>query len=438
MLATTPANLELSIAPFGLGLGLTLRLGEPDIRHGPFAVSLDEAALRGVSLDTQAYGIALRDALFADPMAAAAYRECRAAVLRGGQQLRLRLALPHSLQPIRWETLCDPVSGRAVACDGDIWFSRYLSGRDYQPVQRRFRRQLNVLVVVAAPQDADAYGLALMNVEAELERIARSLGLLPFTVLGADSNTLATWEHLIGALRQGYDLVYLIAHGALIDGQAWIYLVNGQGEATPQLGADLGDVVHSLGPRRPSLALLASCQSSGDSYAKTMASLGPLLAQAGLPAVIAMQGNISTATHERFAPTFFHELLLDGQVDRAVNAARLAVQTLPDWWMPVLYTRLADGFLWAHERSEAEPTRLDQNESGARRKKGRLEQRRSILMQEWEIRQEKLLRLRQACSIETNPAILFQLERHVLLEEREIESLDQQIVRIEAELELLG
>jgi hypothetical protein len=162
----------------------------------------------------------------------------------------------------------------------------------------------------------------------------------------------ATWDALSTALRDGYDIVYLVAHGTLHQGNPWLLLVDDQGNADRRRGGALADLLRSLGERRPRLAVLASCAGAGDGYAATLAALGPQLAQAGVPAVLAMQGSVQIATVQRFAPVLFSELMLDGAIDRAVNMARLAVADQPDWWMPVLYTRLKAGRIWteAEER----------------------------------------------------------------------------------------
>ena len=62
-----------------------------------------------------------------------------------------------------------------------------------------------------------------------------------------------------------------------------------------------------------------------------------------MPAVIAMQGNVTMKTAAAFMPVFFQELRRDGLVDRAMAVARGAVRDRPDWWMPVLFMRLKSG-----------------------------------------------------------------------------------------------
>ena len=74
--------------------------------------------------------------------------------------------------------------------------------------------------------------------------------------------------------------------------------------------------------------------------------MGPRLAEAGVPAVLAMQGELRMETARRFLPPFFAELRRPGQVNAAVSAGRAAVRDAPDGWVPVLTTRLVEGRVW--------------------------------------------------------------------------------------------
>jgi hypothetical protein len=56
-----------------------------------------------------------------------------------------------------------------------------------------------------------------------------------------------------------------------------------------------------------------------------------------------MQGNISMATAGTFASSFFRGLADHGIVDQAMASARREVRGRPDWWVPVLYSRLRSG-----------------------------------------------------------------------------------------------
>jgi hypothetical protein len=76
--------------------------------------------------------------------------------------------------------------------------------------------------------------------------------------------------------------------------------------------------------------------------------LGPKLVQIGVPAVIAMQENVTVLTARQFVGTFYQRLLAHGTVDLAMNEARGTLITSGrfDAAVPVLFMRLPDGRLW--------------------------------------------------------------------------------------------
>src|SRR6185369_10909008 len=94
------------------------------------------------------------------------------------------------------------------------------------------------------------------------------------------------------------------------------------------------------------LVVLISCESGGTADGTTQAALAPRLAEAGVTAVIAVQGQVSMETVKKAIPVFFVELGKDGRIDRALAVARGTVRDRPDAWMPALYLRLKSGRLW--------------------------------------------------------------------------------------------
>jgi hypothetical protein len=336
-------------------------------------VELDEARLRALLLTPAAYGRQLFRDLFGAPNVLRLYDEARAIAQRHDRPLRLRVFIhpgAESLHALRWETLHDGRPGGGwLLTDERLLFSRLLSGPGWQPAGGRpagSTGALRALVAIASPTDlaAGAYepggqSLAPLDVRGEQARAQAGLGPLyrEADVLASDSGQpgQVTLDRLRERLRDGYDVVYLACHGGLVpdgaDAGPWLMLEQADGTAIPVPGAALIEQVRNLAPElRPRLVVLASCQSAGREVtadaAGALAALGPGLAQAGVPAVLAMQGSVSMETIARFAPTFFEELRQDGQVDRAMAVARSAVARRPDGWMPVLYLSLRDGRLW--------------------------------------------------------------------------------------------
>jgi hypothetical protein len=327
---------------------------------------IDLADLRKQSLDAQAYGKSLADGLFRDSKILSFFEQARAAALSSDRSLRLRLfldpALP-ALQSVRWETLVDPRTGEWLLTNERILFSRLLSSGSWERVQLRSKGELRALIVVANPTDlADGLYqvgeqlLAPVDVAGELARAHQSLAGLPITELASDPEKpgLASLSNLVDRLRKGYDILYLAAHGALLSREPsgpylWLENEEGAGDIVP--ARDLVDRIRDMpASLRPRLIVLASCQSAGKGRTSdvqgAMAALGPQLAQSGVPSVIAMQGDISMDTVGVFMPVFFKELIKDGQIDRALAAARSVVRNQADSWMPVLYMRLRGGRLW--------------------------------------------------------------------------------------------
>jgi hypothetical protein len=228
--------------------------------------------------------------------------------------------------------------------------SRYLSSPNWRPIAPRAKHELHGLVAVAGPTDLETYRpndrpLAPVRVEEELERARAALADLSDV---RDLQNGATLSNILAALDDGVDVLYLVCHGALRDGVPVLYLEGPDGTTDPIDGRRLVERLQSL-DRRPTLIMLCSCQSAtaGDELWTSddgeLSALGPRLVGAGVSAVIGMQGNVSIETADAFAPAFFKALAEDGLVDHAMAVARRAIRDRPDWWAPVLFSRLRSG-----------------------------------------------------------------------------------------------
>jgi CHAT domain/SIR2-like domain len=339
-----------------------LRYSQPqtdaDVRldlDGPLVAAVDPDDLVALQDDEEAYGRELGGALLTGRLGEA-YRTAVATSQARGATLRVRLLVGPSaaaLHAVRWETMRDPRDGSPLLTDENIVFSRYLSSMDWRPVGVLPKSSLRALAVVAGPDDVEEYGggreLSPVDVADEVERVCEGLGTLPVRMLAGRD---ATGERLFAELHDGCDILYVVCHGYLIrGGDAVLLLDRGDGSAAPLSGSALVERVRDL-TRVPRLVVLASCQSAVGARDRhsddggVLAALGPRLAEAGVPAVLAMQGDVSMTTIARFMPTFLRELQRDGQVDRAVAAGRAAVRTRDDWWVPTLFMRLRSGRIW--------------------------------------------------------------------------------------------
>ena len=327
---------------------LSFRYSSPDdeVDHPALTepvITLDSADLHGD--DARAYSEALSAAFFT-PEVRTEFGRFRDITQQKGSILRVRLSIDSSapeLHAVHWETLRDPNLSpdqtNAFLFTGEqTVVSRFLNSGDWRPVRLQPKAALRALVVVANPSTSGGYGLEPIDVAVELDWIRHAMTGIPVTSLAPGGavplNTIAA------KLREGFDILYLVCHGKLVDQEPYLYLDEGR----PDQGLDLVQMIREL-DHRPRMVVLASCQSAGRGGVG-MAGLGPRLAEAGVPAVIAMQGNILMTTAAAFMKRFFTELLVDGQIDRAMSVARGEVRKADDFWMPVLFLRLRNGRIW--------------------------------------------------------------------------------------------
>ncbi len=351
-------ELEISLQRIDATVRVALRFdrsdSESDVAPVLGLAAFDLDALRAVSGDRREYGRLLSQSLFADPKIKSAFEKGCVMAESLDMPIRLRLLVDKSaadLHSLVWETLCDVDSGEWLATRERMLISRFISRDDWRPVNLRAKDEMRALVAIASPVNVGNYkpggrALAPVDVAGETQRATTGLGTIPTTVLGGGGT--ATLNNILGKLREGYDILLLVCHGAFIDGKPLLYLEDDAGGAAIVQGADLATRLSEL-KQRPRLVVLASCESAGTGASGddgVLAALGPRLAEAGIPAVVAMQGSVTMQTAGAFLPVFFKELQEDGQIDRAMAAARGAVRTRPDWWMPVLFMSLKRGRIW--------------------------------------------------------------------------------------------
>jgi len=313
----------------------------------------DFAALLSQQLNPQAYGAALAGMLFADAPIRSMFREVLAAVGSLNLQLRVRLLIGPSaaeLHNLRWEMLTAPDTGEYLFTSERVLFSRLMTAQDWRTIRLRPKAEMNALIAVSAPSNLSRYQLAPVDAAGEIARATIGLAGIGVAIVGRDEPL--TLARLIDRLREPVDVLYLVAHGMYTDEGPYLFLQEEDGSVARVKGTDLAARLNDLG-QQPRVVVLASCESAGsetapDSGNDALHSLAPLLAAAGVPAILAMRGKITMKTVEQVVPVFFRELLRDGQIDRAMAAARSTAVALgrPDFWMPALYLRLRGGRIW--------------------------------------------------------------------------------------------
>ncbi len=322
-------------------------------------VSFDLARLNEAKDDAAEYGRALTEQLFAG----SELREELARALeaaRGHDDLAVRFRLSVSqtapvLHTLRWETLRDPSDATAALLTNEnVVFSRHVYTSRGRGLPSTAPGELKALVVIASPADLQLVrktGYApLSPIDHAEELQAARARLRGYAVTALAEPGKATIDAIFDRLREEeYHVLYLVCHGAPGE-RPRLVLEDENGNRDV---VDAADVVRRMRDIQhpPLMVVLAVCRSGGAEYTssgESVSRLGPELAvKAGIPVVLAMQGDVTYESVSPFLETFFENIRDDGDVDHAVTVARGAIRDRSDAWMPVLYMRLLDGKLWS-------------------------------------------------------------------------------------------
>jgi hypothetical protein len=323
--------------------------------------------------DPIVHGRILRDALLSSSGIHAEFLRSLALTVRAtpSRPLRIALRLPTELHWLGWETLLDPIDDQPLLGRSDIYFSRFASPQG--PIRATYMTsaQPRTLVFIANPERLASESIVAGNVRlhpvdvpGELWRARRALSpLVPEEVTSAAGQKgAASLESLLSTLsdpsREPFRFLYLVCHGAIYSGKPHLWL--DQRDNRPVDAQHLIDGLRNLDPLRlPQLAVLVPCgngnqpgrENSASVDRGVLAALGPGLVQAGVSVVVAMQSNVLMRSVEVGMPAFFQELLLSGQVERAMAEVRgrLRIDSDPlirgQWHVPVLFSCLRNGHI---------------------------------------------------------------------------------------------
>ena len=262
-----------------------------------------------------------------------------------GTPVRLRLRLrPPELAALPWEFLYD--SGRDDYLCLSTPLVRYLD----VPEPRRpltVAPPLQILAMAARPHDLEP-----LNTEHEQRRLTEAL--LPLERSGRVQLRWVdgqTWWDLQAALDRGsWHIFHFIGHGDFDtqSGEGVLGLAEEDGGVHRLAASDLALLLqehHSL-----RLVVLNSCDTARASATDRFSSTASALMRRGIPAVVAMQYEISDPAAVAFAQGFYTALAAQHPVDQAVTRARRSIKisrrnTL-EWATPVLYLRSPTGVLF--------------------------------------------------------------------------------------------
>ena len=307
------------------------------------------------------FGGQLYQALFTGPVGDCLQRSRVTANSRDAG-LRIRLRLPGALANVPWEYLYDAQHG-FLGLDPDTALVRYLElPEPVQPLP--IKPPLRILAMISAPSD-----MAELDVEKEWGKLEETLeplksqGLVEVERL--EDGTLAALTRRLGLGE--YHVLHFIGHGGYDedDQDGALALEDDSGKARLVAGRVLRMMIRHRSLR---LVVLNACEGSRVAPDDPFSGVAQALARQGIPAVVAMQFEISDPAALAFSQSFYQAIADGLPVDVATVEARrtmFADNNEIEWATPVLYLRSKDGRIFAKRRGP-QPDRLAREEADRR------------------------------------------------------------------------
>ncbi len=264
--------------------------------------------------------------------------------------LRIRLRLPPELANIPWEYLYDRESAGFVSLSPETALVRYVDmPRPPQPFP--ISPPLRILAMISAPSDVPE-----LQGDDEWDKLNAALtDLTGRGMVQVDRLDRATLAALQRPLRgREYHILHFVGHG-MYDEDAQdgaLALEAGDGRTRLVTGRDLGMMLKG----HPSLRLvvLNACEGARSAPDDPFGGVAQALVRQGIPAVIAMQFEISDPAALVFSQSFYQAIADGLPVDLAMVQARLAMfaeGNEVEWGTPVLYLRSPDGQVFIKGRT---------------------------------------------------------------------------------------
>jgi formylglycine-generating enzyme required for sulfatase activity len=289
------------------------------------------------------FGEELYRTVFAGEIASG-FQACHQHAAARGEGVRLRLRLGGVPQLARWpwELLARPGLGRFLALSTETPIVRYAEVPEpVRPVLTAL--PLTILVAIAAP-----LGQSRLDTDREWGRIEAALAPLVGRVV-LERLQPATLAELGRRLTRGaVHVLHFIGHGSFDrERQEGVLLFEDErGRQSPVSGERLGAALFG---RQVRLAVLNACEGACHGESDAFGGVAQSLMRQRIPAVIAMQREITDRAAATFAERFYETLARGEPVDAAVAEARLAMDQKGhgiEWGAPVLYLRAPDGILF--------------------------------------------------------------------------------------------
>lgn len=254
-------------------------------------------------------------------------------------RIRLRFTKAEELASLPWEQLYDSSRWHFLGVNfKHVSIVRYIENQ--QPISAlKVALPLRVLVVISREGEVLGY-------EEELSNLRRAVSRLDEGMIELDLLDNVTHEELNNKLgSKDFHVLHYIGHGGFDPATQQGFLSFHEQKV---YGENLGMTLAHRGTVR--LAIINACEGGRAAMDGTYAGVAQSLIQHNIPAVVAMQFEVSDEAAIKFADKFYYSIATGETVETALSEARMALHAWDskrgEWATPVLYTRADNGKLF--------------------------------------------------------------------------------------------
>jgi DnaJ-class molecular chaperone/tetratricopeptide (TPR) repeat protein len=265
-----------------------------------------------------------------------------------GLRIKLRLSAPE-LNELPWEYLYNSSTRNFLSLSVGTPIVRYID-LPHPPKALEVTPPLRMLAMISSPTD-----YPFLDTQIEWEKLQKAVNKLTQKgLLKLEKTEKATLTVLQRHLRQNeYHIFHFIGHGGFDHQQEDGVLVfedeNRRGRILS--GQYLGTILHN----HPSLRLvvLNACEGARTTREDPFSGTAQSLVQQGIPAIVAMQFEITDQAAIIFAEEFYSALADGYPLDAALSETRTAIFATGndiEWGTPVCFTRAPNGNIFSIEQ----------------------------------------------------------------------------------------
>lgn len=253
-----------------------------------------------------------------------------------------------------WETLYDKDNHFHLTASSETPFTRAIMPDEDDELTLRAGAPVRILGMAARAKTLGGIALDAIDVDAEQLAITKALEKLQ-----TQKKVKLSWipsaqvRDLSRALGRGdegksWDIFHFIGHGGHDGDRGYLVIQENGGPGGAKLYSENLRLLLIHPGRTPNLVILNSCSGATGQPGELFSSTAVDLIEGGIPAVIAMQFEISDAMGVAFSESFYTHLTDNYSIQGALTRTRaeLKADGSGEWISPVLYMRTADGTIF--------------------------------------------------------------------------------------------